>query len=79
MKPSGPGTRYHACGCSKTYVCIFGGLMTGHFAKLVHPMMSRMVQPVTTPASDAISVDAWRAGQRIALTFCSARPAATVL
>jgi hypothetical protein len=46
--------------------------MTGQFAKLLHPMMSRTVQPVFTPASDAISVAAWLAGQQIELTSRSA-------
>jgi hypothetical protein len=53
--------------------------MTGQFAKLLHPMMSRTVQLVFTPASDAISVAAWLAGQQIELTSRSAgRTAAAV-
>jgi hypothetical protein len=55
------------------------GLMTEHFAKLVHHVMSKTVQPVLKPASDAIPVGAWYAGQRIALPFRSANPAAAAV
>ena len=53
--------------------------MAGHFANLVRPMTSRTVQPVFTPASEAMSVGASHAGQRMVLTPRSARSAAAAV
>jgi hypothetical protein len=53
--------------------------MTGHFAKLLHPMMSRKVQPVFAPGSGAIFARAWRAGLRIAVNSRARRRAAAAV
>jgi hypothetical protein len=53
--------------------------MTGHFAKLMLPPMSRTLQSVFTPGSEVISAGAWHAAQRIALVSCFTRRAATAV